>query len=166
MIHYNKKRITFTLRLLGDETMKKKAIGLLVATLILITFTACSEKADSTETISADDAITNTGTNLHETISASTAKEMIDRDDSIIILDVRTKDEYNEGHIENALLLPDTDVESKAEELLPDKDATILVYCRSGRRSALSATKLDELGYTNVYDFGGIIDWPYDIVTE
>lgn len=161
--------------------MKKKIVTILFTTLVLLTFSACSKS--TTDTSSTTDASTTTATNgasttttsenttqadtlTHQTISAVTAKEMIDKDDSIIILDVRTKDEFDEGHIKNALLLPDTEVEDKAQELLPDKDATILIYCRSGRRSALSATKLDELGYTNVYDFGGIIDWPYDIVTE
>lgn len=161
--------------------MKKKIVTILFTTLVLLTFSACSKS--TTDTSSTTDTNTTTAINgasttttsenttqadtlTHQTISAVTAKEMIDKDNSIIILDVRTKDEFDEGHIKNALLLPDTEVEDKAQELLPDKDATILIYCRSGRRSALSATKLDELGYTNVYDFGGIIDWPYDIVTE
>lgn len=161
--------------------MKKKFVTLLFTTFVLLTFTACSKDnidsstptntnvSSSTKTTSENSVSENStqaNTFTHKTISATTAKEMIDQDTSIIILDVRTKDEFDEGHIKNALLLPDTDVEVKAAELLPDKDATILIYCRSGRRSALSATKLDELGYTNVYDFGGIIDWPYDIVTN
>ena len=76
----------------------------------------------------------------------------------------RTDTEYNEGHIENSVLLPDYTIEDKAEEVMPDKDAMILVYCRSGRRSANAAEKLADMGYNNVYDFGGIIDWPYGTV--
>jgi phage shock protein E len=82
----------------------------------------------------------------------------------VIILDVRTQEEFDGGHIKDAVLLPDTDVAQKAETVLPDRNARILVYCRSGRRSGLAAHALVDLGYTEVYDFGGIIDWPYDTV--
>lgn len=81
-----------------------------------------------------------------------------------IILDVRTQEEYDSGHIPNAILLPDTEIRSKAEALLPDKQKTILVYCRSGRRSAVAAKELVQMGYTQVYDFGGILDWPGEVV--
>lgn len=89
---------------------------------------------------------------------------MMDKDANVVILDVRTLDEYNEGHIDKAILIPDTEIKDQAETTLTDKSATILVYCRSGRRSALASATLVELGYTNVYDFGGIIDWTYEIV--
>lgn len=84
--------------------------------------------------------------------------------EDVIILDVRTQAEFAEGHIPNALLLPDNEIKQRAEELLPDKEQTILVYCRSGRRSELAAKELIQLGYTNVYDFGGILDWTGDVV--
>lgn len=80
-------------------------------------------------------------------------------DGDVIILDVREQWEFAEGHIPNALLLPDYDIEAKAADLLPDKDKTILVYCRSGRRSEIAARQLIQMGYTQIYDFGGIIDW-------
>jgi len=102
----------------------------------------------------------------YKKITAEEAKTMIDQDDSITILDVRTVEEYDAGHIENAILIPDTSIIDTAESILTDKSATILVYCRSGRRSALAAASLISLGYTNIYDFGGIIDWEYDIVIE
>ena len=102
----------------------------------------------------------------YQTISSDEAKKMMDEDSAVIILDVRTKDEFDTGHIEGAILIPDDKIEEKAEEILTDKSAVILVYCRSGRRSALASTSLAQLGYTNVYDFGGIIDWNYDLVTE
>jgi phage shock protein E len=97
-------------------------------------------------------------------ITADEAKAMIDGEEDYTILDVRTQPEYDEGHIEGAYLIPDTEINSRAEEELIDKDATILVYCRSGRRSKLAAQALADLGYTNVYEFGGIIDWPYETV--
>lgn len=80
-----------------------------------------------------------------------------------VILDVRTQAEFDEGHIPGALLLPDSEITRRAEEVLPDKGQTVLVYCRSGRRSALAAKALVGLGYTEVYDFGGILDWPGEI---
>lgn len=99
----------------------------------------------------------------YKKINAEEAKAMIDRED-VIILDVRTQEEYDSGHIENAVLLPVTEIADKAEEILPDKDAKILIYCRSGNRSATASKDLIRMGYTNVYDFGGINSWPYGIV--
>ncbi len=96
-------------------------------------------------------------------ITPQEAKTMMDAG-GVIILDVRTQEEFDGGHIKDAVLLPDTDVAQKAETVLPDRNARILVYCRSGRRSGLAAHALVDLGYTEVYDFGGIIDWPYDTV--
>lgn len=99
-------------------------------------------------------------------ISPQEAKNMMDENDSIIILDVRTQEEFDEGHLEGAVLVPDNEINQKAEEILLDKDVTIIVYCRSGRRSALASESLTKLGYSNIYDMGGIIDWPYNIVSE
>jgi rhodanese-related sulfurtransferase len=100
--------------------------------------------------------------NSYIKITAQEAQEMMGED--VIIMDVRTQAEFAEGHIPNALLLPDNEIKQRAEELLPDKEQTILVYCRSGRRSELAAKELIQLGYTNVYDFGGILDWTGDVV--
>jgi rhodanese-related sulfurtransferase len=94
-------------------------------------------------------------------ISALEAKEIIESGDSYILLDVRTQEEYDSGHIEGSILLPYTEIEQLAPEKLPDKDATILVYCRSGRRSAIASQALADMGYTHVSDMGGIQDWPY-----
>lgn len=102
----------------------------------------------------------------YQKISAEEAKEMMVLDNEYVILDVRTLEEYKEGHIEGAILLPDHELKEKAESILPDQAATILVYCRSGRRSAAVAKELIDMDYTNIYDFGGIIDWPYEIVKE
>ena len=84
----------------------------------------------------------------------------------VVVVDVRTREEYDGGHIENAVLVPNESIGSEMPEALPDKDATLLVYCRSGRRSKDAAQTLLALGYQSVYDFGGVIDWPYELVKE
>jgi len=99
----------------------------------------------------------------HKTITAQEAQSMMA--DDVIILDVRTREEYDDGHIRNAILLPYDEVMDKAESVIPDKGRTILVYCRSGRRSEAASIDLINVGYTSVYDFGGIIDWPGEIIT-
>ena len=100
---------------------------------------------------------------MYEQITAEEAKKIMDSGEEHIILDTREQDEFDEGHIPGAILIPYTEIENKAEEMLPDKDKLILVYCRSGRRSKIAAESLAKLGYTNVKEFGGIIDWPYDV---
>ena len=100
---------------------------------------------------------------VYVNITAEEAKEIMDSEEGYIILDVRTQEEYDQGHIPNAILIPDTEIKNKAEEVMTDKDQLILVYCRSGRRSKLASEILVELGYTNIKEFGGIIDWPYEI---
>lgn len=98
----------------------------------------------------------------YQTISASQAKDMMKQDD-VVIIDVREENEYKQGHIENAILIPLNTIDENNLQL-PDKDQTLLIYCRSGNRSAKAAKKFVKLGYQNVYDFGGIIDWTYGIV--
>ena len=100
---------------------------------------------------------------MYEQITPEEAKKIMDSGEEYIILDTREQDEFDEGHIAGAILIPYTEIENKAEEMLPDKDKLILVYCRSGRRSKIAAESLAKLGYTNVKEFGGIIDWPYEI---
>ena len=97
-------------------------------------------------------------------ITAEEAKQIMDTEDNYVILDVRTQKEFDEGHIDGAILIPEYEVANRAEKELPDKDQLILVYCRSGRRSKIASQALVDLGYTNVKEFGGIIDWPYEIV--
>ena len=101
---------------------------------------------------------------MYKQISAEEAKSIMDSGEKHIILDVREQNEYDAGHIPGAILIPYTEIESKANDMLPDKNATILVYCRSGRRSKIASESLAKLGYTNVKEFGGINDWPYEIV--
>ena len=99
----------------------------------------------------------------YKQISQAQAKEIMDTHADIIILDVRTEKEFASGHIKGAILIPDYEIKLRAEKELPDKDKTILVYCRSGRRSKLASQALAELGYTDVLEFGGIIDWKFGI---
>ena len=99
-------------------------------------------------------------------ITAEEAKKLMDSEEGCIILDVRTREEYDRGHIPGAVLIPNTEIEAKAADLLPDKEQLILVYCRSGRRSKLAAQSLADLGYTNIREFGGILDWPYEVVQD
>ena len=109
--------------------------------------------------------VSNTNNTItYEQITAAEAKSIMDSTDDYILLDVRTREEYTDGHIAGALLLPDYEISTKAESIISEKDALILVYCRSGRRSKNAASELATLGYTNVKEFGGIIDWPYKTV--
>ena len=96
-------------------------------------------------------------------ITQEEAKQMMEQDDGHVIVDVRRQDEYDEGHIPGAILIPNESIEGEPPKELPDQDQTILVYCRSGRRSKEASQKLADMGYSNVYEFGGIIDWTGDI---
>ena len=104
------------------------------------------------------------GSASYDQISGAEAKALMDSESGYIIIDAREQDEYDEGHIPGAILIPYGEVADRAEKELPDKDQLILVYCRSGRRSKIAAEELVKLGYTNVKEFGGIIDWKYEIV--
>ena len=98
----------------------------------------------------------------YQQITQEAAKEMMDTQE-VIILDVREQDEYDSGHIPGAVLLPvGTIDEDTAAEVIPEKDSTVLVYCRSGNRSKTASAALADLGYTNIYEFGGINTWPYE----
>ena len=123
-------------------------LRLLTASLLLVPLTACGRPGETAGYVC---------------ITAQQAKEYMDAEPDCVILDVREQAEYDEGHIPGAVLLPHDKVASEADALLPDKTQRILVYCRSGRRSKLAAESLVQLGYTNVMEFGGIIDWPYDV---
>ena len=104
------------------------------------------------------------GSATYEQISGAEAKALMDSESGYIIIDARTQEEYDEGHIPGAILIPEYEIADRAEKELSDKKQLILVYCRSGRRSKIAAEELVKLGYTNVKEFGGIIDWEYEIV--
>ena len=126
----------------------KKLVFLLLAVMML---TACGQDKENDQGA------------VYVNITAEEAKQIMDSEEGYIILDVRTQEEYDQGHIPGAILIPNTAIEAKAEDVLTDKDQLILVYCRSGRRSKIAAEALVELGYTNIKEFGGIIDWPYEV---
>ena len=127
--------------------MKKLIIFLLA----VMTLTACGQDKENDQGA------------VYVNITAEEAKEIMDTEEGYIILDVRTQEEYDEGHIPGAVVISHEEIAEKAEEVLTDKDQLILVYCRSGRRSKIAAEALAELGYTNIKEFGGILDWPYEV---
>ena len=126
----------------------KKLILLFLAVMML---TACGQDKEN-----------NQGA-VYVNITAEEAKQIMDSEEGYIILDVRTQEEYDQGHIPGAILISHEEIAEKAEDVLTDKNQLILVYCRSGRRSKIAAEALVELGYTNIKEFGGIIDWPYEV---
>ena len=129
----------------------KRFIALLLAAAGILCLTACQkEKANGEKEA------------VYMNINAQEAKKIMDTQENYIILDVRTREEFDEKHIPGAVLIPDYEIADKAEKILTDKEQLILVYCRSGRRSKLAAEELVKLGYTNIREFGGIIDWPYE----
>lgn len=115
----------------------------------------------SGSTISAAPA---TGTAASQLISPADAKKRLDTEQGIILLDVRTAEEHAAGHIKGSIVIPVDNIAAEAATKLADKNAVIFVYCHSGRRSAIAAAELVKLGYTHVFDLGGIIDWPYEVV--
>lgn len=125
--------------------MRKRSFALILALVLLLT--ACAQAAS------------------YEQITQEEAKQIMDTTNGYILLDTRTQEEYDQSHIPGALLIPHTEIAQRAEEELPDKDQVILVYCRSGNRSKQASEKLAKLGYSNVYEFGGIIDWPGETVS-
>ena len=133
--------------------MMMKKWSLLILGLLLL-LTACSSPTKNNQEM------------VFLNITAEEARKLMDSEKDRIILDVRSREEYDQGHIPGAILIPDTEIEAKAADLLPDKDQLILVYCRSGRRSKLAAQSLADLGYTNIREFGGILDWPYEAVQD
>ena len=106
------------------------------------------------------------GSVSYDQISGAEAKALMDSESEYIILDVREQYEYNEGHIPRAILIPYGEIADRAKKELLDKNQLIFVYCRSGRRSKIAAEELVKLGYTNVKEFGGIIDWEYETVKD
>ena len=126
----------------------KKLIFILLAVMML---TACGQDKENDQGA------------VYMNITAEEAKQIMDTEEGYIILDVRTQEEYDEGHIPGAIVISHEEIAEKAEKVLTDKEQLILVYCRSGRRSKIAAEALVELGYTNIKEFGGIIDWSYEV---
>ena len=135
-----------------EPDMKKMTLIILAAFLFLLA--ARTGKADQ-------------GGTKHEftKISQEDAKAMMAKDDGHVVVDVRRQDEYEAGHIPGAILIPNESIGSDAPEALPDYNQIILIYCRSGNRSKQAAEKLAGMGYSNIYEFGGINTWTGEIVT-
>ena len=136
--------------------MKRLLISLAAASLLLLT--GCASIGRGTEGADTEKSYTR--------ITQETAKEMMSRDDGHVIVDVRRQDEYDAGHIPGAILIPNEEISTSPPAALPDLNQIVLIYCRSGNRSKQAAQKLFDMGYTNIYEFGGIIDWTGEIVTE
>lgn len=135
--------------------MKRKFLaGLLIGCVFLIS--ACSagpKAAENSQESASEDA--------YHKITAKEAKKMLD-EGGVTVVDVRTKEEYVVKHIPGAVLVPNESIGDEDPEKLPDKDAVLLVHCRTGVRSKQASDKLVKLGYKNIYDFGGIVDWEYE----
>ena len=135
----------------------KKSIILFI--LLLLVFTAgCSASAPAADTENSSQTF--------RQISQEEAKEMMAKDDGHVVVDVRRQDEYDAGHIPGAILIPNESIGCDSPEALPDYDQIILIYCRTGNRSKQAAQKLASMGYTNIYEFGGITTWTGDVVTD
>lgn len=137
--------------------LKAKSTIFLIATILLVgIFSGCSNKSNNEATTESLEVSINN-------ITPEEAKKRLDSENEIILLDVRTKAEYETGHIGKAISMPLDTLVDEAQKNLKDKEATIFVYCRSGSRSSAAAEILIDQGYKNVYNLGGIIDWPYEI---
>ena len=126
----------------------KKLIPILLSALMLTGCAGAANQTNSYRQISMDEAVT-----------------MMAEESGYIILDVRTPEEFAEKHIPNAINVPNETIGTDEISQLPDKNQLIMVYCRSGRRSKEAAEKLVKLGYTNIVEFGGIIDWKGETVS-
>ena len=145
----------------------KKFLMLVFAAVLAVSavcFAEAPKAAEGTQTVQTQTAA------AYKTLTPQQAKQRMEQNeqnDKIVVLDVRTQEEFAAGHIPGAVLLPVDLIEAKSEEVakvLPDKDAEILVYCRSGKRAHRASQALADMGYTNIEHIGGIMDWPYEIV--
>lgn len=115
------------------------------------------------EAIDSENSIVEEVEPVYLKLSVEEAYELM-KSDGTVVLDVRTQQEFEESYIPGAILIPDYEIKETVEQIIKDKETIVLVYCRSGRRSELAAKDMVELGYSQVYDFGGIIDWPYETI--
>ena len=145
--------------------MKKHILtGCLLAALLLVLLAGCGVTAPTPPTTTEAIATTAPPIAEYRKITAEQARDRMLQGQPYILLDCRTDEEFEESHIDGAILIPYDEMGARAPSELPDKQALILIYCRTGRRSALAAQELVAMGYRNVYDFGEIVDWPYGTV--
>jgi rhodanese-related sulfurtransferase len=150
--------------------MKMKSIVVLVALLMSVAVAGCGQKevhiiggADGpTSIFLASDS----SADSYIQIDQEMAKAMMSLDDGHVVVDVRRQDEFDAGHIPGAICIPNESITDTQPAELPDLNQVILVYCRTGRRSKEASQKLFDMGYKNVFEFGGIVDWTGEVVTE
>lgn len=153
--------------------MKKRLIIIAATISLAVLLSACGDNTKNTtekeigaaSTEVNDDMINQEQKNAYRQISMDEAVAMMAQESDYIILDVRRADEFAEGHIPGAINVANESIGTEEISELPDKDQLIMVYCRSGRRSKEAAEKLVKLGYTNIVEFGGILDWTGEIVS-
>lgn len=148
--------------------MKKFSFILIAILLLTAALVACDETKKTDTEIPAAEAVSDVANNDlgYRQITGEEVQEMMKTESGYIILDVRTQEEYDEGHIPGAICISHDSIPTGDIPQLPDQDQLIMVYCRSGRRSKLAAEQLVKQGYTNIVEFGGIIDWTGEITTE
>ena len=146
--------------------MNYKTAAILLSSLCVL-MSACGNTKGSTESEQSDvQATTFSETADYQQITQEKAKEMMQADDDHVIVDVRRQYEFDGGHIPGAILIPNESIGTERPKELPDLDQIIMIYCRSGRRSKEASQKLADMGYTHIYEFGGIIDWTGEVVTD
>ena len=130
------------------KMIKRRIISIIAALVFLVAISGCSAEEKGS---------------VYMNINAEKAKEMMENLEEYVLLDVRSEEEFSEGHIPGAIVIPHSEISERAEAELPEKDIPVFVYCRSGNRSKIAAEALASLGYSEIYEFGGIRDWPYEI---
>jgi len=146
---------------------KARRAALAVFVVLCMLLTACGNGTSSSESAQSEvQTTTASAAAAYQQITQEKAKEMMQADDGHIIVDVRRQEEYDSGHIPGAILIPNESIGTEQPKELPDLDQVILIYCRSGQRSKVASQKLADMGYTHIYEFGGIIDWTGEVVTS
>ena len=145
---------------------KSRGAVLAVFVVLCMLLTACGNGASPSEGVQSEVWTTTSAAAAYQQITQEKAKEMMQADDGHVIVDVRRQEEYDSGHIPGAILIPNESIGTEQPKELPDLDQVILIYCRSGRRSKEASQKLADMGYTHIYEFGGIIDWTGEVVTS
>ena len=130
------------------KMIKRRIVSIIAALVFLLAVSGCSVPEEGSD---------------YMNISQKKAKEMMENLEEFVLLDARTEEEFSEGHIPGAIVIPHDEIFERAEAEIPEKDVPVFVYCRSGNRSKTASEALSDLGYSEIYEFGGIIDWPYEI---
>ena len=136
----------------------RKITMLTIAGLISVLGISCGKTGSEKQTIKISKEVKEVKKAEYKKITSDEAKKMMETEKTIVV-DVRSLEEYNEGHIPGAIVIPNESIGTEQPKELPDLEQVILVYCRSGNRSRQASQKLADMGYTNVYEFGGIKDW-------